>query len=231
MLPPVLPFQPQFNYPNNKLYQYEIYPILLSCNFVVDQSNGNGLGIRNLKGTGIANVFMGTTGPSSAPGNYGYISPNVSAGVIVVQFQNQFNRYLSGFSGCVSPLTGSPSAATTPDVPNVIVGLGTATLAQWHAVGFPAGMTPAIGAAFIPNGVGTIGGSAMVQLVGASGITSIEVCGDPNQTLQNSNLYQNGGAQILLQCLNGSTRTQPANGTVIGLNFYLSNSSVAVNGQ
>jgi hypothetical protein len=36
-------------------------PVLLDCNFIVDQTNGNGLGIRSLKGQGISNVFMNTT--------------------------------------------------------------------------------------------------------------------------------------------------------------------------
>lgn len=312
-----LPYQPIFNYPNNKLKQYEVSSILLSCNFVVDQTNANGLGIRSLKGNGIANIFMntspaavpvtsvfasgatqitvsdstfltagmtitdGTTGgnitagtkishivhsqnllqlskptagasavspgdtlnmqfasPAAGLGNYGAQNPNPAAGIIVVQFQNQFSRYLSGFSGFVSPLTGSNLTSVTANVTYVIVSLGTATLAQWVAKGFPVGMTPAVGAAFVASATGTIGGSAAVKVQGVSGITSIEVVGDPNQTFQNSNLYQNGGAQMILQCLgatNSSTTTliptAPANNSVVGLNFYLSDSSVAVNGQ
>lgn len=228
--PSVLPFQPQFNYPSNKLYQYETYPILLSCNFIVDPNNGNGLGIRGLKGTGIANVFM-VTNATPLPGNYNYPNPVPNAGNIVVQFQNQFSRYLSGFYGFVSPLTGSPLTVTVAEVPNVITSLGTATTAQWQALGFPIGMVPAVGAAFIAKGSTGIPGGGTVELVGNSGITSIEVCGDPNQTMQNSNIYQNGGAQMILQCLDGTSRTQPNTGTVIGLNFYLSNSSNTVNGQ
>lgn len=229
-LPSVLPFQPQFNYPNNKLYQYEAYPILLSCNFVVDSTNGNGLGIRSLKGTGIANVFMHTSATAAA-GNYGVLNPNPTSGTVLVQFQNQFSKYLSGFSGFVSPVSGTPLTSVTQHNPYVIVSLGTATLAQWQAKGFPVGMTPAVGAAFIATATGTIGGSAAVEAPTASGIDSIEVIGDPNQTLQNSNLYQNGGAQMVLQCLTDGVLTAPADGSVLGLNFYLSNSSVQVNGQ
>lgn len=36
-------------------------PVLLDCNFIVDSTNGNGLGIRSLKGPGIAHVYMHTT--------------------------------------------------------------------------------------------------------------------------------------------------------------------------
>jgi hypothetical protein len=236
-LPLVLPYQPQFNYPNNKLYQYEAYPILLSCNFVVDSTNANGLGIRSLKGTGIANVFMHTSA-TPGNGNYGKLNPNPANGIILVQFQNQFNRYLSGFSGQVAPLDGSSQTSVTAGNPCVIVSLGTATLAQWQAKGFPVGMTPAVGAAFVASATGAIGGSAAVQGPVASGIDQIEVVGDPNLTLQNSNLYQNGGGQMVLQCLGATSAgvttlipKAPVNGSVIGLNFYLSNSSVAVNGQ
>ena len=236
-LPAVLPFQPIFNYPNNKLYQYEAYPVLLSCNFVVDSTNGNGLGIRNLKGNGIANIFMHTSATPGV-GNYGVVNPNPQAGMILIQLQNQFSRYLSGFSGLVSPLSGSNLTAVTAGTAYVITSLGTATLAQWQAAGVPVGMTPAVGMAFIAHETATIGGSATVQVPSVSGITSIEVVGDPNQTLQNSNMYQNGGAQIIVQCLAPTSSsvttpipTAPANNSVVGLNLYLSNSSVSVNGQ
>lgn len=224
-------FKPLFNYPNNKLYQYEAYPVLLSCNFVVDATNGNGLGIRSLKGSGIANIFMHTTA-SPGVGNGGLLNPNPGNGVILVQFTNQFNRYLSGFSGFVSPVSGTPLTATVNHVAYTIVSLGTATTAQWVAKGFPVGMTPAVGASFIATATGTIGGSAAVEVPSASGIMSIEVVGDPNVTLQNSNVYQNGGGQMVLQCLNtSSAQAAPAAGSVIGLNFYLSNSSIQVSGQ
>lgn len=230
-MPLSLPNQPIFNYPNNKLYQYEAYPVLLSCNFVVDSTNGNGLGIRSLKGSGIANVFMHTTA-SPGIGNYSMLNPNPASGIIEVVLTNNFNRYLGSMgAGFVSPVSGTPLTATVNHTTYVIVSLGTATLAQWQAVGFPVGMTPAVGAAFVATATGTIGGSAAVETSLSSGIDSLEVIGDPNQTLQNSNLYLNCGGRIMLQCLTSGVLTAPANGSVCGLNFYLSNSSVSVNGQ
>lgn len=41
-----------------KIYSMHIKPILLDCNFVVDSTNGNGLGIRSLKGPCISSVYM-----------------------------------------------------------------------------------------------------------------------------------------------------------------------------
>ena len=230
-LPQVLPFQPQFNYPNNKLYQYEVYPIQLNCNFIVDSANGNGLGIRSLNGTGIANVFMHTSS-TAAKGNYGVLNPNPAAGLILVQLQNQFNRLLSLQAGLVSPVSGTPLTAVTQHLAYTIVSLGTATLAQWQAKGVPAGMVPAVGLSFIATATGTIGGSAAVEVPSASGIMSIEGVGNANASLQNSNVYQNGGGQLILQCLNtSSAQAAPADGTVIALQLLLSNSSVQVNGQ
>lgn len=50
-----------------------VSPVLLDCNFIVDSTNGNGLGIRSLKGPAIKDVFMHTSA-TPAPGN-----PNPSA--------------------------------------------------------------------------------------------------------------------------------------------------------
>jgi hypothetical protein len=107
------------NYPQSKLFQFEIMPVLLSCNFVVDSTNGNGLGIRNLKGSGISQVYMHTTA-SPLAGN-----PNPTAGVIVVQFSDQYSRYLSGFSGQVMGVGSSSNTPTGIGSPEVITSLGT----------------------------------------------------------------------------------------------------------
>jgi hypothetical protein len=208
-------------------------PALLSCNFVVDSANGNGLGIRSLKGSGIQSVHMHTSATPSA-GN-----PNPASGIILVHFQDTYNRYLSGFSGFVSPTTGSPVTATVNHTTYLIASLGTATLAQWQAVGLPVGIVPAVGAAFTATASMTIGGSASVIQPGDSGIASIEVVGDPNTTIISpcplsppQPAGPMAGGRIVLQCLNGSgVLTAPANGSVCGLNFYLSNSSIQLNGQ
>lgn len=199
-------------------------PVLLDCNFVVDSTNGNGLGIRSLKGPGIQSVYMHTSATPAA-GN-----PNPALGIILVKFQDCYNRYYAGFSGQVAALTGSNVTATVANVANVITSLGTATLAQWQAVGFPTGFTPAVGAAFIATSTATIGGSATIQLSAThgSGIDHIEVIGDPNQTITSPGV---GGGYMILQCYNGGTLTNPANGSVVGLAFELSSSYIQQQGE
>lgn len=219
-------------------------PVLLDCNFIVDQSNGNGMGIRSLKGPGISNVFMnstasftGTTHTSTsvtsiAQGTGSLVvgmpvqgsgiaagtiiaaivsssaitlslatstsvssgtityqavgNPNPTAGHIIVQFNDCYNRYYGGFSGFVAPVNGNAiSSGMTVGVPYVIVLLGTTTLAQWQAAGLPIGITPAVGVAFIAAAT-SFSGTGKVEASSNSMIASIEVIGDPNQTIISS---------------------------------------------
>lgn len=182
-------------YTTQFLYQLETMPVLLSCNFVVDPTNTNGLGISSLKGPGISKVFMHTSA-TPAGGN-----PNPENGVIMVQLQDTYSRVLSLSGSAVSYLDGSSQTSTTAGRASVITALGTATLAQWQAKGLPAGITPAVGVCFIATATGAIGGSAAVQRPLASGISAIERCGTPNLTLNPSLSSVNGGGIIILETL------------------------------
>ena len=199
-----------------------VSPVLLDCNFVVDSTNSNGLGLRNLKGPAVAAAFMATSA-TPAPGN-----PNPGAGTIVLQLADSYNRYFGGFTGFVSPLAASVTATTAGEA-MVITSLGTATAAQFQAVGFPAAFTPALGAAFVATSSATIGGGATVApaATAGAGIDHIEIVGDPNMTLSS----QVSGGQLILQCFKNGVQTAPANGTVISLATYLSNSSILIQGE
>lgn len=84
-------------------------PVLIDCDFVVDSTNGNGLGIRSLKGMGVKNVFMNT---SAMPGtNRGYTNPNPAAGYALIELDSNYNKYAGGFAGFIAPTTGSTSVA------------------------------------------------------------------------------------------------------------------------
>lgn len=218
-----------------RFYAPHVTPVYLDCNFIVDVANGNGLGIRSLKGPGIANVFMHTSATPGV-GNRNQLNPNPASGIIMVQLGDNYNFYLGGTSGFVSPSTGSPLTSTTNHVAYYIVTVGTTTAAQWQAAGLPTGITPAVGAAFIAKATGAIGGTGTVIVQGNSGISHIEVIGDPNATLSPVGITTQGGpgGQIIMQCLgatNASTTTYiptaPADNTVVGLQFYFSNSSAS----
>jgi hypothetical protein len=164
-------------------------------------------------------------------------NPNPNPGYIAVQFASSYNRYLYGAAGFVSPLSGTVLTSTVVGQLYVIVSLGTATAAQWLAAGLPAGITPVIGAAFIALATGSIGGSAAVETAGTSGVDHLEVVGDPNTELLSvvpTGTVPGGivsGGWIFLQALSGGVLTAPADGTVIGLTFIMSDSSVLINGE
>lgn len=284
---------------------------ILDCNFIVDQTNGNGLGIRSLKPSGrIASVFMNTNpsattatsvfgsgatiigmssltnlvvgmavtdsttsgniqsgtvisninpinntitlskatagASASSPGDTLSFAmtaalagnPNPAAGVIIVNLQDNYNRYLGGYAGFVSPLSGSSisisgSSVLTIGQVYVIVSLGSSTQANWVAAGLSPNVQAAVGVSFVAQitGGGTGTGAVQALATAGSGIDHIEVCGDPN-LMNNANginvLGQGNGMQIIMQCFSEGTVTAPANGTVIGLNFYMNDSAQGV---
>lgn len=225
-----------FGLNGKSIYMNICKPEIVMCNFVIDSTNGNGLGIRSLKSNGyIENVFMHT---SATPGsNNGFLNPNPASGYALIQLKSNFNVYLGGFSGFVSPVTGSNLTSTTAGLAYVIVSLGTTSLAQWQAAGVPPGFVPAVGMSFIAKATGAIGGTGAVKVPGVSGISSLEVIGDPNMSISNSNISQNAGAQILVQMLAATSSSvttpiasAPANGSVCGMSFWFDASSVSIDG-
>ena len=161
--------------------------------------------------------------------------PASGGGTIIVQLQDNYNRSLCGFNARVSPINGVPSTTVAAGTPVIITSLGTATLAQWQAVGLPLGLTPAIGLSFVPTTSATIGGGATVEApsILGSGVASIETVGDPNLSIApDLSKSQGFGSQFILQCRSyAMADVAPADGTVISLSFYLSDSGVYVQGE
>lgn len=112
---------------NNGGRQYSFLnkPVLIDCSFTVDATNG--LGITGLKGSGIQNIFMHTS-TTPARGANNVLNPNPAAGYALIQLANNYNRYCGGYSGFVSPLSGSDLAinasALTAGLPYVISSVG-----------------------------------------------------------------------------------------------------------
>ena len=197
----------------------------IDINFIVDSTNGNGLGIRSLKGAGVANVYMHTSATPAA-GN-----PNPAPGLILVQLSQEYTQYLGGYSGFVSPVSGTPinvTTGTTLGLPYVIVSLGTTTLDQWQKLGLPANVTPAVGVSFVAVATTTATGTGVIEVPKATGSGiggSIEAVGNLNLSINTSD---GSGGWMLFQCLsatNSSTTTlqatAPADGSVVGMRFVL----------
>jgi hypothetical protein len=161
-------------------------------------------------------------------------NPNPLPGYCWVKFKNNFNYYLGGFSGFVSPVSSSNVAVNSTALvlgqAYVIVSLGTSTAADWLAVGVPAGFTAAVGTAFVAIKSGNGSGTGQVRVPVVSGVNSVEVVGDPNKTINNAAIGVNAGAMVLVQFLANSVLTAPANESVCGMCFRFDGSSVTIDG-
>lgn len=206
---------------------------LVDCTFVVDSTNGNGFGVRTLKNSArISSVFMKTSATPGKAAN-GLTNPNPANGYINVTLQDNYNTYLGGFSGSVSPVSGTPisiSGGLTPGVVYVITSLGTSTQANWQVVGLPSYIQAAVGVSFVCTSATAGTGTGVVESTVYSALDHIEVIGDSN--LMNSvgpNITGKGvGMTINMACYHGGALGAPANGAVIGLAFYLNNTAFGV---
>ena len=172
--------------------------------------------------------------PSSPSGAIG-ANPNPVPGIIWVQLADNYARSINGIMSMVSPLDPANitvlerDSALVVGQPYVIVLVGTTTAAEWHLMGVPAGVTPAVGVSFIALITGTGAGSGLVRSPLVSGIDHMEIIGDPNVSFGPQGV-PNQGAWIMLQCLSNNALTAPADNTVVALSFILDSSSVNVDG-
>lgn len=210
-----------------------VSPVLIDCNFVVDATNTNG--ITSLKGPTVQAVYMHSTNATPS-------TLNPASGTIVVQLQDNYNRSLVGVSGqIISPTSGSDvkidNTAMTAGVAYIITTLGNATAAKWHAIGVPAGITPAVGISFIALTNGGTGNTltSRVQTTAAAGssVATIELAGDPTLTSSATPSANQGyGAYMILQCRDyAGAIVAPAAGSKISLEMYMSNSSITIQGE
>lgn len=117
-------------------------------------------------------------------------NPNPADGYGIIQLKDNYQYLINGFQSYVVPTTSNTTSTTsglTVGNPYVITVLGTTTVAEWQDIGVPVGITPAVGVAFIASKTGT-GGShtGKVGLPSVSGISHIELVGDPNKTIVSS---------------------------------------------
>ncbi len=110
-----------------KFYSFLSKPVALDLNFVVDSSNGNGLGVRNVKGQGVKNVYMQT---SATPAAGNPMVDTTSAGFCLIELEYNYARAYAGPLNIISPTSGSALAingsALTPGLPYIIASTGNA---------------------------------------------------------------------------------------------------------
>lgn len=204
-------------------------PVKLDVQFTVDATNG--LGVTSVKSNGyVRNVFMHTSGAPTS--NNGYLNPNPAAGFVLLQFNNNYKKYLGHAASFRSPPSGVSLTATTAGLAYIIITVGTTTLAQWQAAGLPLGVTPAVGVSFIATATGAIGGTGTVNVPATNGslIVTSDVIGNPDLSTSLP-IASYGGEWLLLRFLNGSmVITAPAAGSVCSLSVCLDISSVTIDG-
>lgn len=114
---------------------------------------------------------------------------------------------------------------------------------NWQTVGLPKGVLPSVGASFVALAQGQSSGGGSTGTVSAaavSGISSIEVVGDPNASLAPVPIggSPNVGGWILVKFVaptSSSVTTQiataPVDNSACGLSFYVEQSSILIAGE
>lgn len=166
-----------------------------------------------------------------APGN-----PNPAVGLMMVQLSGFHNLYLAQYNGAITaPFTGSPillSAGTlAPGAAYTVFDQGTSTLADFQAAGLPAGYQAVFGASFIATSAGSSTGTGTVVASSSSGVSSIEMIGNPTVTINGQTAAGSTGSLLIMECFQAGVATAPVDGSRVNLSFYLSDSSVKVQGQ
>lgn len=199
------------NWASQKLFQMHVMPVMLDCNIAIGATGAVG----TVNGAGIDSVTR------------------LSAGTYLIKLDDNYSKLFQMDAMVSSPETGSSVAdgSFVTGTTYEIVTLGTTT---WSDVA--AGVTPAVGVAFVATSAGGAG-TGTAKAVGVSGINAVELVGNPNLTLSPNPLVSQGG-YVMVQCLaptSSSVTTQvatdPASGSTLYLRFYLSNSSVVISGE
>lgn len=229
------------------LYAPHVTPVIVDCNFQVKVADTNGLGIlaKSLKGQGVTDIFMHTSA-TPGKGNSGLTNPNPQSGIVLVKLADNYSRLFGMKVSMQNPNSGSNvvvtaagAALTVGNIYTISV-LGTTTAADWLALGVPLGVTPAVGVSFVAIATGAGVGSGQVQVPAAAGcgVHSFELIGDPNQMINPVPVGKSStvGGWLAFGCYADSAAdapvlAAPADGSVIRVEMYLSQSSVMVAGE
>lgn len=113
--------------------------------------------------------------------------------------------YVSG-SGATTALTYSAAVAGLATGYSFALTVSDTNLQDWAAVGLPAGVAPVVGASFIATATGAGGSTGTVYPLSVSGVSDIEILGDPNKSIapQPVGGSAHQGAWILVQFLGAS---------------------------
>lgn len=191
-------------------WTFHTKPVLIDCNIAIGSTGAVG----TVKGPGVSTVTR------------------VGVGTYKIKLQDNYNRFYGLDSWFESGVSGSnvTAGSFSVGVTYQITAVGTT---NWTAIGLAAGLTAAVGQSFVATGVGS--GTGTAKILAPSGIVAVEVAGDPN--LMNP-ASSSSGMIINVTCYAATSSSvttlipaDPANGCLMGLSFYLSSSSVMLQGE
>lgn len=137
-------------------------------------------------------------------------------------------------------LPGGPADGVIPTGFTFALSVDDSNTTDWNAVGVPKGVSPVPNVSFIAKAVGSGSSTGTVKAVGISGISSIEVIGDPTLSLGPTpeRGSPNVGGWVLVQFLAPTSSsvttlipTAPAAGTVVYMGFYVEQASIVIAGE
>lgn len=201
------------NFPASRTFGFNLLPVRLESSFNVGASGA----------------------VSSAKVNNGVKSiTRLAAGIYQLQLDDNYAAFLSAQINFKAPVTGSNVAATalTPGVVYEITALGTTTQAQWVTAGVPSGITASVGLSFLA--AATSSGNGTAKAIGASGVNTIEMVGNPQQGLSNQPFVQgSGGSYLIFKCIGPTSSSDttpiavdPASGSICYIELIMNNSQV-----
>src|ERR1700677_2366220 len=105
-----------------RFYSTLVKPVLIECSFVVDGTNGNGMGIRNLKGAGVKSVFMNTTASITGNTHTNTTIDGIASGTASLVVGMKLSG--SGIAAGTTILTIASSSSITTNIPTTATATG-----------------------------------------------------------------------------------------------------------
>jgi hypothetical protein len=185
-----------------RAYSFLNRPVTIDCNFIVDSTNGNGLGLRSLKGSGVQAVYMNTSNgaglPMATSRQYGLLAATA--------ITNTGNTAITGSVGeypgtAITPGTGTFTVSGATNIANIA-----AQNAQSDALAaFTAGQTAGLAGTTIASELGgqTLTPGAYQFASGTAGLSLTS--GHSTLTFNGAGTYIIYTATTLLTGATGST--------------------------
>lgn len=188
----------------------------IQAKFTVDPTNASGVSGATFSPQ-ISSIWMHTSTTPVAG------SPNPVAGFMQINFAEGFLGFNAIMSAIQSPNSGTPilvTAGFTQGQAYTITVLGTTTASNWHSIGVPANVIPAVGVSFLAAAVTAGIGTGAVQVPTVSNLIDMEIVGNPVLTA--------AGGYVILQLLSATSTSNPTpvvkaptTGTIFNLSLSL----------